>query len=66
MNNFCALITVFITTRVEMGNGYYMMIAAVVLFVVISILLFLYQSPVKEKKSGEQEGFFIKTHLLKR
>lgn len=32
-----------------------MMIAAVVLFVVISILLFLYQSPVKEKKSGEQE-----------
>lgn len=55
VNNFCALITVFITTRVEMGNGYYMMIAAVVLFVVISILLFLYQSPVKEKKSGEQE-----------
>lgn len=55
VNNFCALITVFITTRFEMGNGYYMMIAAVVLFVVISILLFLYQSPVKEKKSGEQE-----------
>ena len=55
VNNFCALITVFITTRFEMGNGYYMMIAAIVLFVVISILLFLYQSPVKEKKSGEQE-----------
>ena len=55
VNNFCALITVFITTRFEMENGYYMMIAAVVLFVVISILLFLYQSPVKEKKSGEQE-----------
>ena len=55
VNNFCALITVFITTRFEMGNGYYMMIAAIVLFVVISILLFLYQSPVKEKKFGEQE-----------
>ena len=55
VNNFCALITAFITTRFGMGNGYYMMIAAVVLFVVISILLFLYQSPVKEKKAGEQE-----------